>query len=290
MKQLTLIACLLFLAALPALAETGAAGGAAPVLRFGVGARGFGLGGAYGVIADDATATYWNAAGLSELEAPMLSTMHSELFMGTTYDYIGWGTPLKNGALGISLLRLSTPGIILTGGDVSEASVSAAYIGYGIKMAGWNVGATLKSLWESLPQESGNASGSGWSFDVGVQKQLTENYRFGLVIQDILGSPISWSTGHHETIPVNYRIGFSYTREKLLLVVEAERAEDFSQGHMGAEFKVTDFLKLRGGFRGSDFTAGVGLTKGRVTVDYAYCGGELGNTHRMSLSYQFETK
>ena len=46
----------------------GADSHAAPYLRMGVGARALGMGGAFTAIADDATAAYWNPAGLVKIE------------------------------------------------------------------------------------------------------------------------------------------------------------------------------------------------------------------------------
>lgn len=276
------MALLVFLT-VPVAAESGTAGQAAPVLRFGVGARSFAMGGAYGVIAEGDTATYWNPAGLAELKTPLISTMHSELFLGTTYDYLGGALPLQYGGLGINVLKLDTPGLVLSDGSIDDATAMAVLIGYGFRVAEWNLGATIKYYEQELP----TATGNGWGLDLGVQKQLTSHYRVGLTLQDLIGSKVHWDTGWTETAPLNVRLGFSYTRERVLLVAEFEKTETFRQNHYGFELTVTDFLKLRGGFRGNDFTAGIGLTKGTVTIDYAYCGGELDNTHRLSLAYLF---
>ena len=284
MKQGMLLMMLLFFLAVPVVAENGTAGQAAPVLRFGVGARSFALGGAYGVIAGDDTATYWNPAGLAELKSPVISTMHSELFLGTTYDYLGGALPLQYGGLGINVLKLDTPGLVLNDGSIDDATTMAALIGYGFQIAGWNLGATIKYYEQDLP----TATGNGWGVDLGVQKQLAPHYRMGLTLQDVIGSKVRWDTGWTETVPLNIRLGFSYTRERVLLVAEFEKAETFRQNHYGFELAATDFLKLRGGFRGNDFTAGIGLTKGQAMVDYAYCGGELDNTHRLSFAYLFK--
>ncbi|HYH04663.1 MAG TPA: PorV/PorQ family protein [Bacillota bacterium] len=283
MRQWMLLMALLVFLAVPVTADNGTAGQAAPVLRFGVGARSFAMGGAYGVIAGDDTATYWNPAGLAELKAPVISTMHSELFLGTTYDYLGGAVPLQYGGLGVSVLKLDTPGLVLTDGSIDDASTMAALIGYGFQWAGWNLGATIKYYEQNLPTSAGN----GFGLDLGLQKQLTPNYRIGLTLQDLAGSEVNWDTGWTEAVPLNIRLGVSYTRERVLLVAEFEKAETFRQNHFGFELTATDFLKVRGGFRGNDFTAGIGLTKGQATVDYAYCGGELDNTHRLSFSYLF---
>jgi hypothetical protein len=264
-------------------ADNGTSGEALPVLRFGVGARAFAMGGAYGVIANDSTAVYWNPAGLAQTKQTSLQTMHSELFLGTAYDYVGWATPVGKGGFGINLLRLSTPGIILVENGVTvgedSAAVDVIYLGYGTEWYGWQIGLSGKYLREKLP----TATGDGWSFDLGLQKPINDRFRIGLAVQDIAGTDVKWDNGLHENIPANYRAGFSYSRDNLLMVLEEERAGDFSESHFGVEFSITDFLKIRSGLRGNDFTAGIGINKNNYQFDYAYCAGDLGNTHRLSF-------
>ncbi|MBI4062852.1 MAG: UPF0164 family protein, partial [Elusimicrobia bacterium] len=47
-------------------------------LKIGVGARPIGLGSAYTAMANDATAIYWNPAGLGAIKKRELSAMHGE--------------------------------------------------------------------------------------------------------------------------------------------------------------------------------------------------------------------
>jgi hypothetical protein len=279
-KQLFTAFTVLILLLIIPLQAMAAAGGAVPVLRFGVGARAFAMGGAYIAIVEDPTAVYWNPAGLSVLTAPEFSGMHSELFAGTRYDYLGWAMPLGSGGLGINYLSLSTPGIINTEGGGTEASTRVAYAGYGWKARSWRLGATVKYIWEDILGSMGN----GWSMDIGVQTKIGEAWRLGLVVQDLTGSGIDWDTGFSEEIPANYRLGLAYTHEKWLLVFEGERAGDFGESHFGLEYAINDFLQLRAGARGEQFTAGIGLASGNWAFDYAYCAADLGNTHRLSFS------
>lgn len=269
---------------LPVAAASGEAGQAVPILRFGVGARAFAMGGAYIAVTDDPSAVYWNPAGLAGLETATLTTMHSELFEGTTYDYLGWALPVGNGGFGINFLKLNTPGIINTEGPEDEASTQVLYFGYGWRWGQWRTGLTAKYLEEDLLGEAASA----WSLDWGLQANLGERWRFGLMLQDLLGTELEWGSGYRETIPINYRVGLAYQRENLLLCLETEQTEDFQQGHFGLEYEINDFLRLRAGVRGADLTTGVGLGKGIWEFDYAYCAGDLGNTHRLSFSVKFE--
>ena len=52
---------------------------AAEFLSHGVGARALGMGSAFVAIADDATATYWNPAGLTKVKKHSFSAMYSIL-------------------------------------------------------------------------------------------------------------------------------------------------------------------------------------------------------------------
>jgi hypothetical protein len=72
------------------------------------------------------------------------------------------------------------------------------------------------------------------------------------------------------------------------MALEYEKAADFEAKHFGLEYTVNNFLKIRGGVKGNDLTAGIGLTKDRWQFDYAYCAGDLGNTNRLSLSIKLK--
>jgi hypothetical protein len=78
-------------------------------LNIGAGARGLAMGGAQIASANDATAGYWNPAGLVNVkDYPSLSLMHAEYFAGIgKYDYASMAIPLadKKRTIGVSILR-----------------------------------------------------------------------------------------------------------------------------------------------------------------------------------------
>src|SRR5208282_4368629 len=59
------------------------------VLTVGVGARAISLGGAFVSVADDATAPYYNPAGLAQIKAYDVQFMYAPLLYNTTLNYIG---------------------------------------------------------------------------------------------------------------------------------------------------------------------------------------------------------
>ncbi|MDD3642671.1 MAG: UPF0164 family protein, partial [Candidatus Krumholzibacteria bacterium] len=100
-------------------------------MALGGGARAMGMGGTFIAVADDATATYWNPAGIADMsafqtdpEAWELSLMHSERFGDLIdFNYAAAVFPLRAGhsAWGVSLMHMGiddirivplTPGMI----------------------------------------------------------------------------------------------------------------------------------------------------------------------------------
>jgi hypothetical protein len=86
---------------------------AAEFLVEGVGARALAMGGAYVAVADDATANYWNPAGLCFMDGPEISVSHVTMFDElANYDAVTLAAPLGQGfALGLSYIRLGIDGI-----------------------------------------------------------------------------------------------------------------------------------------------------------------------------------
>src|SRR5262245_8287058 len=61
-----------------------------------VGVRAIGMGGAYSSIADDASAMFWNPAGLAWISSQELATTHAELFgSGTQDNHLAFALPLS---------------------------------------------------------------------------------------------------------------------------------------------------------------------------------------------------
>ena len=84
-------------------------------LNIGAGARGLGMGGAQVATAKDATAGYWNPAGLTGIkDHPNVGIMHADYFAGIAkYEYLSVGIPIQDNkrAIGLSLLRFAVDDI-----------------------------------------------------------------------------------------------------------------------------------------------------------------------------------
>ena len=98
---------------------------AAEFLSHGVGARALGMGSAFVSIADDATAAYWNPAGLAKVDNHAFSIMYSDSFGAEEGGFLNKGVVQYNfvnyvhqvsgfGSIGISWIRLGVDDIPLT--------------------------------------------------------------------------------------------------------------------------------------------------------------------------------
>ncbi len=154
-----------------------------------------------------------------------------------------------------------------------------------------------------LRQSVGQYSSSGWGFDFGAIYDLTSRLSVALVLQDAFGTTVKWNTGHADVRTINvrpgvaYRMEFPFLRSQLALASDVDirfdhiqKNCDFHLGaasfdlHYGAEYWLYRMLALRIGAEQKNLTAGAGIRLGFFTIDYAFAGFDLGNSHRSSVT------
>jgi hypothetical protein len=177
-------------------------------LSIGVGGRALAMGGTQVSLAHDATAGYWNPAGLvgqkTKYDAVL---MHSELFSGIVKnDYAAFSMPLdERSAIGASLIRVGVDDIPDTRALVNEYNqisydrvtyFSVADYGlllsYARKLAaveGLQVGANAKIIYRNVGDY---ADAWGFGIDAGAQYQRG-NWNFALMARDITTTFNAWS-------------------------------------------------------------------------------------------------
>jgi len=306
------IALLIFLVIILSL-NTWATEYTADFLNTGVGARALALGSAFTGLANDASAVYWNPSGMVQIPRREITLMHTSFFDDIVHtDYLGFAYPFDNQAVGVGILRYATENIPISTrldennqpiierrvGD-SEYALFASY-GHSIK-PGWSLGGNVKILGQKL----GDHSAYGFGVDIGLMTKFLENISLGVMITDITGTYIFWDTGHHDLLKPQIRTGLAYniTLDQLhsrLLFVGAGHL-DFQQNEMsthqnllsnstlhgGVEYWFYQHFALRLGMDNHNLTAGAGFLLGNWSIDYAYAGFELGNTHRVSAGFHF---
>ena len=157
---------------------------------------------------DDGTSTYWNPAGLLQIQDKYeISLMHSEYFAGiANYDFLGFAMPIDTlSHLSISVIRFGIDDIPDTrflydaNGAINYDNIQffsaadyAFLFSYARKLkilGGLRLGANFKVVHRAVGKF---ANAWGFGLDVGAQKTLGK-WQFGLMLRDITGTFNAWS-------------------------------------------------------------------------------------------------
>jgi hypothetical protein len=287
-------------------AVIGTAGGPAPFLKMGAGARGIALSGAFSAYYDDASSPYWNPATAAYAEKMMVASMISWMTEDRKHNYINFTLPVDFGAFSFSLLNLSvdgmegrpeydTPEYYLFSN--SDNAVSAAFAKKLLER--FTAGAAIKYIFRNID----SVQAWGVSFDAAAHIRINDVFSAGVVFMDFLNYH-SWSTGRIEHVLFAMKIaGLAELLDKQLHIsLEAEQLElsDLS-ARAGIEAVFLKILFLRAGcsygFRSYyfDYTAGGGIRYDLggiiIQADYAAVMEQFyqatNMNHKFSLSAYF---
>ncbi len=173
--------------------DNATATGAASYLRLGSGARAIGMGKAYTSLANDASASFWNPAGLVGVEK-FDFTITNRLFenadFGTEYfaASLAYKISEKYGSVGLSVFNYTVDEIFnfdenanyLGDFGLIERAVFLSY-GYGNDI--FSLGASLKYLTNEFDL-GGSKAKSGYGFDVSFLYQVARGLKLGLILRD----------------------------------------------------------------------------------------------------------
>lgn len=145
-----------------------------PHLRLGAGARSIGLGGAFTAIAEDATATVWNPAGLGSSADLSLNISTQRLSHDRSHNFIALTKMLGNyGSIGFAATNFGVSEYDIRDaageyGGTADYSSNAYSLSYGIAFGNLNVGLTGRMLTDSFGVDDvDNQSGFG-GVDIGL--------------------------------------------------------------------------------------------------------------------------
>jgi long-subunit fatty acid transport protein len=297
MKNMTLIVALSLLSVQIAGAN-GTSG--ASFLKMGAGARAAAMGESVVSNTNDATATYWNPAGLAQVEEVQISAMQNTHLVDTDYQHVAAVKPLGRLGLGLSLARMNYGSIDrYNNSNVKDGDFQATSLAVGLSLGAKisddiSLGGTLKMIRESIENEgaSGVAADMGFLYNV-------NGYTWGAAIQNV--GPALKMVKDADALPMTIRLGGS-TRvldKKMLLSAGVSKANDSDANlQAGVEYGLLPFFTLRGGYKlvsgASDLGGLVGVSGGfgvqfnRFNLDYAVTPfGDLGMSHRISLLVRF---
>ena len=265
----------------------------------GLGARPLAMGSAFTATADDASAIFWNSAGLARVDRRELTTSYMELYDLVSYSSIGYAQPTEAGPIGM--------------GIISSSDVDGVYreITFALSVArkvysDLSVGANVKYL--SSAANTGDiriGRGRGLALDLGCQyRMMADLLSFGIAFQNLVGY-VSYDRETVMDIPgekyweepaLSYKIGAGIDLGRLLSQVsQMENAlltAEVSDGdiHIGTEYVFWNILAIRAGFRTGNalsraITMGLGLRLSSFTLDHAYISSGVGSqTSQFSVS------
>ncbi len=258
---------------------------AASFLRIPVGAKAIGMGGAFVSLANDASALYWNTAGIAGLSKNEVIGIHSDWFAGIRFDFAAIVVSLQDyGSLGLSVTSLNMDDMKVRTVEQPEGTgefFSAGDLSIGLSYARFlsdrfAIGFTAKYIQQRIwhMQASAMAIDLGTTFktdlfsgmvigasisNFGTSLRLSgrDARRFGRIDPLKLGSNDripqnvemdSWD------LPLVFQIGFStraYRNENFawtIAVDAVDPSDNYKSVNTGTELMYRDFLFLRAGY------------------------------------------
>ena len=279
-------------------------------LKIGVGARAAAMGDAYVAVADDASAVYWNPAGIARLSGQTISLNHTSWPADILFDQAAYvfGVKWIPGMFGVNVraLTMSRDKVRTTylpdgTGETFDAGEWAYGLSYARSLTDkFSAGLSINYIQTGLDDITGSSTtfDFGTLYDIGIL-----GAKIGMSIQNI-GSEMTF-IDESVKMPVFFRVGGSFSllqrgESRLLTAAEFTHPPDNSEKlNLGAEYAFRDYLFLRGGYKMNydteGLTAGFGvkfpltLVKSSVArLDYAYSDLKfLSSAHRVSVNVGF---
>jgi hypothetical protein len=256
-------------------------GSVATIFDLSPSARVSGMGGAFLALADDASAAFYNPAGLGWISDVSVSSLFARQFGAVDYASLQFALPY----LGATFLYLDSGPIEGNTGTFRYTSAGAV-ISSGISIGPIGIGARFKVYRQMDPD-----SGAGWTFDPAILV-VTSIVRAGFLLENAFSSPIEFSD-HSEQWTPRTRIGVALTLSPATQVgvnAVVEAVGLFSASPLltaGLETYVNG-MAARIGYDGYGVTFGLSGHFSIFEIDWAYITrSAFPDTNRVSLTFRF---
>ncbi len=281
-----------------------------------VGARAQALGAAAVAGPFDASAGFWNPAGMNRLGGKVLIGMHAETFGSLLkHDFVGYVNPATDtsaflSSWGVFGYFLGGNGLLFTQPGANGRPEVASDNFHGDLALGFSgathfgavdVGVTGRFLYSDIV----TTTGWGLALDVGALYAPHEYVTFGLVVTDVTSSFLQYSGRDKQTINPTVKPGVMYTRRVDDFTFRGVASGDVRfegrkfgaqywsgdlslDTHYGLEVEYIGRVFARAGFDVGDLTLGAGFTAGSLSVDVAFLDHEaLDDSYRFSAGWWF---
>lgn len=255
---------------------------AAQVLKFNVGPRAIGMGGAFTAVSDDITAMYWNPGGTANILMNEVFFNHTSLYADIRHDFAAIASHLSDfGTIGAFVSVLSMDEMMVRTVEMPEGTgefFNAGAIVIGLNYSrylteNFAIGGNFKYINESI----WNMSATGFGIDIGTMYKLpvlnelriaASISNFGTKMQlsgrDVTQVIPSGAGGQnfvnsnieldHFDLPLLFRFGLSTDvirdgTSKLVVSVDAIHPNDHTEYiNAGTEYSWNEVLYLRAGY------------------------------------------
>ncbi len=291
-------------------ADTGDGGYAGAFQQLGLGARALGMGGAFVAVADDATAGFWNPAGLVQIKMRTFGAFFRKMTLDRRLSYITYCQPIRHEAtISIGWTNAGVSDVVGRDrkGEITEEIKNyqnAIELFFGRKILDQlSGGIRIGYIQYNLANVSAYGVGFGFSaFGKPIQK-----LRLGAAVEN-LGMRYSWTSGDYwkkfdllgssskDEFPVTLRFGASYLllEDRILVCSEIDKnGKQKEKIHLGIEGWILENLAGRAGYDKGSLTLGMGLKqKMKSTIlgfDYAFVSSRVDDDpdHLISLQLEF---
>ena len=293
---------------------------AAKVLSIPIGSRALAMGAAFVSVADDATALYWNPAGIGRLESTEFVFMHSNWLADLRYDFVGLTIPVSQlGTFGLSFSALTMGEMEITTeyepegtGETFSAGSFIAGISFARNLTdNFTIGGTVKYVTEKI----WNSSAGAVAVDVGTLFNTPfYGIRLGASISNfgqkmqIMGDDLlvqkdidASIAGNNESVnaylatdkfdlPLVMRIGIAKEIiktdfQKLTLAIDGLHPNDNTESlNIGGEYStLKNIISFRGGLK----SLGLKDREDRYTIGMGF-NYFLGGGKRIRVDYAYE--
>jgi hypothetical protein len=281
---------------------------AAQFLKIGVSARATAMGSAFTALADDASASYWNPAGLVGVDGTVVALNHTEWPADINLEYANYtfSPGFIQGKMSLhargltmdpqvvrTIYRQQGTGEMFDAGDMSFGLSYARYF-----TDKFSAGGTLSWMHMGLADRSVNS----FVFDFGLLYRIgIRGMKLGMAVQNI-GSEVDFDN-RSSKLPTVFKVGLSLDAYRngphsMLLAGEFSHPSDNKERqNVGLEYSYNNFVFLRAGyninFDSEALAAGAGVElhtsqSTSIGADYSFVDmGSLGGVHRVSLAFTY---
>jgi hypothetical protein len=301
--KISLVLLVAFLLKPPALAAISSQAGTTSLnfLKVGVGARPAAMAGAFSALSDDASACFWNPAGLVDARPLELFFMHHRFIADMSQSAAGFVFDISRVRLGASMNYFDMGELERRGGNsiLPEGVFSPFDLSLGLSAAyqvkeNLSAGMTARFVHEDLDSETAHAV----LFDIGIKSRtMIPGLTAALTVRN-LGTQLKYGSKGYDaprlvSVGAAYSHSLPWAHSALALSAEIISPRDNdTRFAIGTEYSYKDFLFGRMGYcSGLDkesLSYGMGINYLNLRFDYAFVPfTDLGNSHRFSFIYGF---